>query len=96
MAVRVREEKSKTMKEASEIADSYELARRAEGGGAGLQQAIDLPPRQVSVTSRPSSQRPTSKAGFQGGVQRSKTNSKGDILCWECKQYGHTSEGVWC
>ena len=35
MAVQVREEKSKSLKEASELADNYELAQKAEGSGAG-------------------------------------------------------------
>ena len=41
MTVRVQEEKPKSLKEASELADNYELARKAEGGGAG--QPLDPP-----------------------------------------------------
>ena len=86
MAVRVREEKPKSMKEASEMADNYELARKAEGGGAG--HSPDPP--------KPTPPAP-SKSGSLGqanskpavGAQRSKTNVKGDIQCWECKKYGH-------
>ena len=33
MAIRVREEKPKSVKEAAEMADNYELTRKAEGGG---------------------------------------------------------------
>jgi hypothetical protein len=93
MAVRVREEKPKTIKEASEMADSYELARKADGGGAAQQEQQQ---QGLDQTSNVGSGAPAGKARSQGplprtspGVQRSKTNSRGDILCWECGRYGH-------
>ena len=86
MAVRVREERPKSMKEATEMADNYELARKAEGGGAG--QSLNPPKPTVPA---PSKSGPPSQANSRLGVgaQRSRTNSKGDIQCWECKKYGH-------
>ena len=47
MAVRVREEKPKSLKEASELADNYELAWKAEGGGA--RQPLDPPMSPATV-----------------------------------------------
>ena len=86
MAVRVREEKPKSMTEASEMADNYELACKAEGGGAG--HSPDPPKLTPPAPSRSGSLgQANSKPAV--GVQRSKTNVKGDIQCWECKKYGH-------
>ena len=68
---RVREEKPKTISEASEMADNYELARKAERGGAVQQQATE------SAKSVPA----TSKSGppCQQPVSKPKTNQMGSI-----------------
>jgi len=57
-------------------------------GEAVQQQATESakPVPAISKSGTPA-QQAISKAG--PGVQRSKTNSKGDILCWECRKYGH-------
>ena len=86
MAVRIREEKPKSLNEASELADNYELAWEAEGGGAG--QPLDPLKSPAMPPSRPgSSGQAYGKSPV--GVQRSRTNVKGEIQCWECKRYGH-------
>ena len=91
MAVRVREGKPKTIKEASEMVDNYELARMASRGGAvqRQQQGLDQTSNAGSgaYVGKMKPQGPPPRAG--PGIQRSKTNSKGDILCWECGRYGH-------
>ena len=86
MVVWVQEEKPKSIKETSEMADNYELAHKVEGGRAG--HSLDPPKLTPPASSRPgSSGQANSKPAV--GVQRSKTNVKGDIQCWECKKYGH-------
>ena len=77
----MRERKPKTIEEASEMADNYELARTAAGGGAVQQQQQGL-----DQTSNAGSGASAGKMKPQGppprtgpGIQRSKTNSKGDI-----------------
>ena len=91
MAVRVREGKPKTIKKASEMADNYELDRMAGGAGAvqQQQQGLDQTSNAGSGASagKMKPQGPPPRAG--PGIQCSKTNSKGDILCWECGRYGH-------
>jgi hypothetical protein len=91
--IAVREENPKTIKEASEMADNYELARKADGGGAVQQEQQQ---QGLDQTSNVGSGAPTGKTRPQGPpprtsavVQPSKTNSSGDILCWVCGRYGH-------
>ena len=64
IAIRVREEKPKTISEASEMADNYELAHKAERGGAVQQQATESA-KSVPATSKsgPPGQQAISKAG---------------------------------
>ena len=89
MAIRVREGKPKTTKEASEMVDNYELARKADRGGAVQQQQQGLDQTSNASSGAPAGkmkpQDPPPRAG--PGVQRSKTSSRGDILCWECGRY---------
>ena len=74
MAVRVGEEKPKSMKVASNMADNYELARKAEGSGA--RHSLDPSKSTPSAPSRTGSLgQANSKPAV--GVQRSKTNFKG-------------------
>ena len=74
MAVRVREGKPKTIKEASEMADNYELARTAAGGGAvqRQQQGLDQTSNAGSGASagKMKPQGPPPRAGL--GIQRSR------------------------
>ena len=83
MAIRVREEKPKSVKEAAEMADNYKLAWKAESGGV---QQLESPKPVVPAPSKFLGH-PNSKPVV--GVQRDKTNYQGDIQCWECKRYGH-------
>ena len=67
------------------MADNYELARKADCGGVKKPPDLGLPKPAASSKSGP----------YHLGVsrvvevQRSKTNFRGDIQCWECKRYGH-------
>ena len=86
MAIRVREEKPKSVREASELADNYELARKAgPGGGVARTPLEEINPAVPSDKSGP----PSSAASRGVDVQRSKTNFRGEIQCWECKKYDH-------
>ena len=83
MAIRVREEKPKSVREASELADNYELARKAgPGGGVARTPLEEVNPAVPSDKSGP----PSSAASRGVDV---KTNFRGEIQCWECKKYDH-------
>ena len=76
MVIGVREEKPKSVKEGSEMADNYELDRKAD---------LRLPKPATSSKSGP--YHPAVSRVVE--VQRSKTNFRAEIQCWECKKCGH-------
>ncbi len=94
IAVRFREGKPNTMKEAAEAADGYELAHMAGWSRPPRQHQL---PEVTTVNPAPPGTGPsnTNRAAFRsfqqrGGVElrRSKSNLMGDILCWGCGKYG--------
>ncbi len=91
MAVHVRERRPKTAKKAAEAADSYELARKADGKGPPLQQPSPHVPTGSSSGKEPvkGKFRPSLAKADGSGALRSGTSTRGDILCWECGKHGH-------
>ena len=97
LAIKLRERKPATAKEAAGWADDYDQAHKGEGQtGIPVKQSAPPPSRdEASLTPRPFPKRGTPKKGAAGtggpagSSFRSKTNSKGELQCFECRKWGH-------
>jgi len=87
LALKVREGKPDSIKQAAVLADNYESARKSVQSERSHKDVpvMDVPVRDVLVKS---------SIGWEQerrspGAARSKTNNRGDIQCFLCKKYGH-------
>jgi hypothetical protein len=89
LAVKLRERKPATAKEAAGWADDYDQAHRGEGQTGGQ---VKPPTPPVARDESSLQQKPFAKkgaAGSFGSSFRSKTNSRGELQCFECRKWGH-------
>ena len=93
LAVKLRERKPATAKEASGWADDYDQAHREEQTAGQMKQPTPPAPRdEASLQHKSFPKRGTTKKGAAGSAVssfRSKTNSKGEWQCFECRNWGH-------
>ena len=94
LAVKLRERKPTTAKEAAGWADDYDQAHRGQEQ-TGSQGKQPLPRDEANLPPRPFPKRGTPKkgtagtGGSAGSSFRSKTNSKGELQCFDCRKWGH-------
>ena len=95
LAIKLRERKPATTKEAAEITDDYDLAHGGEELIRSKPPHAPTPQFQLEVevegTQRlpPKQSTPTKKGARLGYTLLSKTNYKGHLQCYNCLKWGH-------
>ena len=94
LAVKLKQRKPTSAKEAAGWADDYDQAHRGQEqtGSQVKQPAAPASSDETSLPHRPSPRRGTPRRGIRGTAGssfRSKTNSKGELQCFECRKWGH-------
>jgi len=82
LALKVREGKPDSIKQAAVLADNYESARKSVQSERSHK---DVPVKDVLVKSSTGWEQERQSSG----AVRSKMNNRGDMQCFLCKKYGH-------